>query len=320
MATEHVVFVRGGKTHESLPWMFFHFHPTQGVLPSAVKLSFFDYPNKKLQVWNNWRPKRSRAAPTSPNHEEELRHQVHVRQSDMTLDTSEKLPSVLALYEYIKKQPKGSIASLQVFSHGDYDGPILWNHSFENSDKNDLSKPRDAHDTEFRRRDFFGGNPLAGGEGRKFAEAFSPGNALVKIWGCTEDVKYRLLLRKMLRQRNDTAGKIRQIDMLDDYLDILDVIYALNLSRLLKVPVWSAPVGWGSNPWGELKYRGRFPPNIKTERWWVIPAFVSKYRQIYRSRLGAPLDATRFVGYSNGWMSTARSSLAADKAALLAGP
>lgn len=300
---DHVIFVRGGKTPDKLVWRNFHFDPSRDRQVGTVKLSYFDYPNKKLKIWNRWVPKHGKAPEGTPDSEEEIEPQIEVRLSDGSIDRGTKLPSCLAVYEYVKKQPASSVVSFQIFSHGDYDGPILWAHSFENVDKDDLTLPRDDHDTEFRRRDFHGGNPLSGAGGLFFADAFkSP--ALVKIWGCNEDSKYRVLLRSFLHTPKNRQEKRRTI--LESYLEILDRTFALDFGRLLHQPVWAAPVGWGTTPWGNEPYKGNFPPDLDKELWWRVPStFTRSYRELYTDVLRAPLDITRYVGFEAGWYDRA---------------
>lgn len=126
-----------------------------------------------------------------------------MRLVDGTLDDAgPDRASVLALYDWVKAQPKASIRSLQVFSHGWQGGPILWNSSEFDPAGNHLDPldklARDPHDTDFRIRDFFGTNPLAGAEGGKFADAFTS-DALIKLWGCVAPPGPRAALRQYTR-------------------------------------------------------------------------------------------------------------------------
>lgn len=308
MTTRQVIFVRGGKTSDIVVWRFFHFHPVTAVNVGIVKLVYFDYPEGKMKIWNSWTPKQGKAPTARPDMETDIAPAIHIRFADGSIDTSEKRPSALGVYDFIKKQAAGSVASLQIFSHGDYDGPIIWADSFENVDKSNFTLDRDPYDTEFRRRDFFGKNPLGGTEGTKFANAFAPG-ALVKIWGCTEDEKYRRLIRNYNNLSSNKENDAKRLVILENYLDILDVTYALLMARLLKQTVWAAPIGWGTNPWGDQPYKGSFPPNLTRELWWRVPAFVSSYRRFYTNLLGAKLDATHYVGFNQSWFISSRAKL-----------
>jgi hypothetical protein len=76
------------------------------------------------------------------------------------------------------------------------------------------------------------------------------------------------------------------------------------------VVVWAPPIGWGSRPdpqieHKELKYRGVWPPNWKTDAWWRIEAFDDDKQQVFRN-FGARIDPTRYVGYYPSWVANAR--------------
>ena len=312
MVDNQVIFVRGGKTQPMNVWRYFHFHPSRDVSIKSVKLVYFDFVDGTIKIWNKWSPNRGRAPQSPPDQTNEIKPKINIRFSDGSIDTGPKLPSVLSLYDYVKKQPKDSIWSFHIFSHGYYDGPIIWADSYELNNNPNLTLPRDAHDSEFRRRDFFGHNPLAGAEGKKFARAFAPG-AFVKIWGCNEDSTFRVALIRYLKEKNT----VRQNTILEGYLDAIQNTYALSLSRLLNEHVWAAPVGWGTNPYSDtLKYKGKFPPNLRRELWWRIPAFTPKFRRFYKRILNAQLDATHYIGYHQTWYQRSRNSLSSPASAV----
>lgn len=305
MSVSEIIFVRGGKTHEDTPWKFFHFHPTNNISVNGLQLTYFDYPNKEIKIWNRFeeskfRFKKNFKLPT-PTSVKNMSPLIETRDSDLNIDKSQKLPTVLMLYDYIKAAADDSVRSLQIFSHGDYDGPIIWNFVFEN-DK-DLNSNRDAHDTEFRKKDFFGSNPLAGSEGKKFKSKFTK-NSFIKIYGCNEDQKYRKKLITYYKSKDPKEkSTIEKI-----YKDEMKETYAYFLSRTTGLEVWGAPLGWGTNPWpgkGE-KYRGVFPPKIG-DNWWIVSKHFrnhrkEKYLDFYEKILNAPIDSGRYVGYSTKWL------------------
>src|SRR5262245_36998436 len=204
MATKWVVFVQGGKAKEaSYPWKFFHLHPHTEPKSEAVDLAFFDYPGGKLKIWKAHVLKRGKPPKEAPDSETELTPKVKIRLPDgNTDDGGPDRASVIALYDWVQAQPKGSIRSLQVFSHGWMGGPILWNSSEFDPDGNRLGPldglARDPNDTDFRLRDFVGSNPLAGAGGKEFAEAFVS-DAFIKLWGCVAPQEIRQQLRRYIR-------------------------------------------------------------------------------------------------------------------------
>jgi hypothetical protein len=293
-------------------WRFFHFDPIRDVKLGSVKLVYFDYPTGKIKTWNKWIPKRGHAPKQAPDKVEDISPKIHIRLYDGSVDNSELLPSVLGFYDYIKRQPKRSIVSTQIFSHGYYDGPIIWNPSYENVDESDFSQDRDPHDSEFRRRDFFGRNPLAGLEGVRFAQALST-NAFIKIWGCNKNDDYKTLIDTILKAKQDASGRIESRTSLENYINTLKATFALLLSQTIKQTVWAAPVGWSTRSYNinreSFKYAGQFPPNLRTELWWRVPTLTLKYRRFFTSTLGARLDSTCYLGYKNGWFQTIRANL-----------
>lgn len=337
MATRQVVFVRGGHTHEQFPWMFFHFDPFKDTSIGAVDLVYFDYPDGNMKIWKKWVPKRGTAPPSAaPDSATALTPTVQMRLSDGSLDSGDARPSVLAFYNWMKVQTKGSVAALHIFSHGYYEGPILWAPCFENSDKHDLTAARDPNDTEFRTRDFFGTNPLAGVEGRKFADVFENG-ALIKLWGCNEGRSdpdtgewiegygLRGMVKRYMAARRGAPGDATRAANLEPYLDAIDGSFQMTMSLKLGLPIWAGPLGWGSDPYEEdaitkskLRYTGKFPPKLGKDQWWrVSDYFRGNYRKFYDSTLKARIDATRYVEHRKLWFEDAKR---VATAALEAGP
>ena len=305
MPKKEIIFVRGGKINGNVPWKFFHFHPTKMIDMNGLQLTYFDYPESKLKVWDSFnsssfRYKNKFKLPV-PSRESNLSPLINPRQSDGTVDASESIPTVLSLYNYIKSRPDNSIKSLQIFSHGDYDGPIIWNYVYE-LDK-DLASARDIHDTEFRKKDFFGSNPLASSEGNKFRKKFTK-DAYVKIYGCNEDYKYRKKIISFFESKK-TSEKILIKKL---YLDEIKETYAFYLSKTLGLEVWGAPLGWGTTQYPDKgeKYMGVYPPK-KGHNWWIVSKHFrnykkNKYLSFYKIVLKAPIDSGRFIGYSTKWL------------------
>jgi hypothetical protein len=318
---KQVVFVQGGKKkEEAFPWMFFHFDPFTDVDPGTVDLVYFDYPAGKLKTWKNWNKKRGKAPAAAPDSEVELLPKVKLRLEDGTLDTGPDKPSVLAFYDFMQNQPKGSIVSLQIFSHGWMGGPIIWDTFEFGPAGEDISADdtldRDAHDTDFRIRDFFGKNPLAGAGGRKFAEAFAP-DALIKLWGCVAPEGIRSMVRNFVKAPKGSAGDATRKAHLKDYLDAVSASFAHIMARELKLSVWAAPLGWGSDPGtniptnrGNLKvrYSKTFPPDLKKDQWWRVSWFFrnqDRGASFYLDTLKARVDKVDFVEYKQAWFDDA---------------
>jgi hypothetical protein len=329
VATKTVVFVQGGKKHEeTYPWMFFHLDPHTEPPAEPVDLVFFDYPAGKLKVWKNHLLKRGKAPVTAPDSETELTPKVKIRLVHGTTDDAgPDRASVLALYEWVKKQPKSSIRSLQVFSHGWQGGPILWG-SFEfDTDGDQLNpldgKDRDPHDTDFRMRDFVGSNPLAGAEGKKFAEAFEP-DALIKLWGCVAPVGVRGQMQRFIHAPRGSRGDAARKAHLQNYLDSIGNSYPMEMAVRLDLAVWASPLGYGSEPGakvptnrGELKvkYRGVFPPDLKKDRWWRVSWFFRNQDRgvtFYQDVLKARIDKVDFVEHKKAWFEDAKRAATAS--------
>jgi hypothetical protein len=342
-----VLVLAGWGTDPAFPWMFFHLHPNIEPALESVNLAFFDYPAGKLKIWKNHILKRGKAPKQSPDLETELIPKVKLRlESGRIDDTGPERASVLALYEWVKKQPNRSVRSLQVFSHSETVGPILWN-SWERDSFGDQLDPwdgrvRDPHDTDFRIRDFEGVNPLAGAEGKKFADAFTA-DAFIKLWGCNAEEIPRSYLRSYVKdssKKGSRADKTRNQDPqldLRSYLHHIELSFPMRMAIRLNLAVWASPVGYGSffGPTVEtnrstdppcplpdaetkgakkrycypVKYRGEFPPDLRKDRWWRVSWFFrnqDKGADFFRNVLKARIDATDFVEYKKSWFDAAQ--------------
>lgn len=322
MPAKTVVFVQGGKADEAdYPWMFFHLDPHTEPAVGSVDLAFFDYPAGKLKIWKNHLLKRGKAPAQAPDLETELIPKVNIRLQSGSIDTGPGRASVIALYDWVKSQPKGSIRSLQVFSHGFIGGPIIWDSYEFDASGNEMDprdgRDRDANDTDFRIRDFVGNNPLAGAEGKKFADAFALG-AFIKLWGCVAPVGVRSPLRRYMRAPKGSRGDSTRKAALQSYLDSLEESFPMEMAVRLNLTVWASPLGYGSEPGvkvptncGELsvKYRGVFPPNLQKDRWWRVSWFFRNQDRgaaFYRNVLKAQIDAVDFVAYQTSWLDDAK--------------
>jgi hypothetical protein len=317
-----VVFVQGGrKNEEKYPWMFFHLDPLTEPTPEPVDLVFFDYPAGTLKIWKAHTLKRGKAPVESPV-ETQLTPKVKIRLADGTTDdTGPDRASVLSLYEWVKSQSKGSIRSLQVFSHGWQGGPIIWG-SYEFDPAGTRLEPldgldRDPNDTDFRIRDFAGSNPLAGAGGKKFAEAFAP-DAMIKLWGCVAPLGIRGQMQRYIRAPKGSRGDATRKAHLQDYLGAIERSYPMEMAVKLNLRVWAAPIGYGSDPGSRVpagrghlnvKYRGKFPPNLKKDRWWRVSWFFRNQDRgvrFYRDVLKAKIDAVDFVAHEKSWFEAAK--------------
>jgi len=323
--TKTVVFVQGSKKEEAkFPWMFFHLDPFKDPdPPEAVKLVFFDYSEGTRSTWNSIVLKRGKAPTAKPDDVSPIGHETNPRQVDGTVDMDQTVPSVLALYEWVKKQPKASIRSLQVFSHATSQGPILhntWEFGPDGIQLNimDVEEDRDFFDTDFRPRDFFGNNPLAGAEGEKFAAAFAS-NALIKLWGCFALETPRRLMREYFKAPRGSSGDAQRKAHLEDYLFWIEDSYAMLMANKLDLTVWASAPGYGSEPHDtvpisgkrklKVKYRGKFPPDLSKDRWWRVSWFFrnqDRGAEFYTRVLKTRVDKTDFVEYRKAWFEAVR--------------
>ena len=319
-AARTVVFVQGGKKNEvAYPWMFFHLDPLNDGKPETVDLVFFDFPDGTVKTWKNLLLKRGGAPTAAPDTEVELLPRVNMRNADGSLGPER--PPITLMYEWVKKQPKQSIRSLQVFSHGWMGGPIVWNSAEYDPAGNRLEpldkQDRDPNDTDFRIRDFFGSNPLAGAEGRKFADAFAS-DALIKLWGCVAPDGIRQQMQNYLKAPKGGKGDAARKAHLIDYLGSIGDSFPMIMAQQLDLAVWASPIGYGSEPGGEVptnrgkvkvKYTGKFPPDLKKDRWWRVSWFFRNQdggAKFYTDVLKARIDAVDFVEHKKSWFDDAR--------------
>lgn len=325
-----VVFVQGGKKKEAqYPWMFFHLDPFTEPKSEPVDLVFFDYPAGKRKIWRNHTLKRGKAPTETPDEEIDLTPKVKMRLVDGTTDDSgEDRASVLALYDFVKSQPKESISSLQIFSHGWQGGPILWG-SYEFDPAGNRLQPldgkdRDPNDTDFRLRDFVGSNPLAGADGTKFAEAFTS-DALIKLWGCVAPEGIRGQMQRYIAAPKGSRGDAARKAHLQDYLDSIGNSFPMEMAVRLDLAVWASPVGFGSEPGTDVptnrgknlsvKYRGKFPPDLNKDRWWRVSWFFRNQDRgvkFYEDVLKTRVDAVDFVEHKKGWFDDAKREATAS--------
>lgn len=336
MANKQVIFVQGGRKNEDVyPWMFFHFAPNTDADPGTVDLVYFDYPAGKRKTWKNWDKKRGKAPTAKPDTEVELEPKTRLRQHNGTLHPGPERASVLALYDYVKEQPKESVKSLQVFSHGVISGPIIWN-TWEfgpdgKSIATQLNADRDPHDTDFRIRDFHANNPLAGAELTKFKQAFTS-DAFIKLWGCQapEGVRAHILSHRDAPQ--GSKGDAVRKTALKLYLGLIEVSYPMQLAHELELPVWASPMGYGSNAGTVIptkydkqgnitrsftvKYnKGKFPPDLKKDQWWRVSWFFRNQDRgdlLYTDVLKAKVDATDYVEHNKSWFDDALKNATAS--------
>jgi len=329
-----VVFVQGGRANEaSHPWRFFHLHPTTEPAPESVDLVFFDYPAGQRKTWKNLLLKRGEPPPQAPDTVEDLTPKVKIRLlGGATDDSGPDRASVLALYDWVKLQPKASIQSLQVFSHGWQGGPILWgSYEYDEEGRRRLDpldgSERDPQDTDFRIRDFYGTNPLADAEGRKFADAFASG-AFIKLWGCVAPLEPRAMLRLYTQAPSGEKGDASRMAGLRGYLAGLANSYPMKMATQLNLSVWAAPLGYGTDPGSKVptnrasdppcspakptshcmtvKYKGKFPPNLNEDQWWRASWFFRNQdggARFYTDVLKAKIDAVDFVEHSGTWFT-----------------
>jgi hypothetical protein len=355
MAGTTLVFIHGSdKNQADTPWMFYHLHPSTYTTPvlsegKTFDLAYFDFYEGTLKTWKGWNATRGRKPPGGTPTSVDLAPKVKIRdQLGVEYAGEPEHPSVLALYDWVKKQPAGSIASIQIFSHAVVHQPVLFAASYEwgdNPDKKwDLTAERDPTDTEFRLRDFEGKNPLnnddpwstdASGELGKFKKALDP-DVFIKVWGCGEQTyshndggPIRKLVMDFLGAPSGKKGDPERNRLLLSYLDHVKEFFPYVLAARLDLPVWAGPVGWGSDPYevdgvfnkatfakDKYTYLGKFPPNLdKKELWWRISINFRSNKSIvgkfFKDALKAKLDPMGYVEYKKTWVTAATDAATA---------
>jgi hypothetical protein len=283
-----VIYVRGGKTTDPAPeeqvWQ--NAHP-RGKR-SNTKLTLFDYAEGKRKYWRNWNGDQ----PPS-----------------VAPDGTAGVSSVIDLYEYIKSlgdSSPGTLTELHFFTHADEKGPILIDTYDNSADPN----ARDANDKDPRIKDFSIGTVLGGPQATRFKKAFAP-SSLVKLWGCTHLEQYRQMIRRDYYQSKKSSARKAAKENYQRF--IRDATYQYALHRAIGIPVYAAPLGWGTNPhlpFGiqgqeaidkvpNARFRGKWPPS-KGDRWWRVSPFFrpDKGYAFFQKVLGAKMDILDYVGYT----------------------
>lgn len=276
-----VIYVRGEGNALERVWQ--NAHPRRKR--SGTTLHLFDYPDNAQRTWKRWDGKLPPAG--GP-------------------DTETSIKSILDLYAFVKGRPSADIRELHFFTHGWEVGPVLHN-TFE-----DASTPlnaRDPNDDDPRIKDFSIPAVLDGAEGRKFATAFAR-TALIKLWGCTHREDFRQMIKRDFYRAPSNADRQAITTRYKQF--IRDGTYQFALHKVTGVPVYAAPLGWGSNPYlpfgiqgpaaakVRAKYRGVFPP-AKGDQWWRVSQFFrpDRGRDFYVGELAATLDVLDYVAYTS---------------------
>jgi hypothetical protein len=354
VANQKVVFIHGSDPKQAeTPWMFYHLHPSAYSKPARTEgksfdLVYFDYEKGKRKDWTGWAAARGRTPPPG-GVEGDILPRANLRDASGTPYPGPlRVGTAVAFYEWVKRQPSGSISSIQIFSHATGFQPVLFPESYEWGDDGikqfDFTEPRDPNDSEFRMRDFEGNNPLAtngadpfdrgtGSEMQRFKRALAP-DVFIKIWGCGEQFMQpglgntlRKYLSDYLKVRNGKGADLKRAMLLLSYLNSLDDFFPYRLAERLDLPVWAGPMGWGTDPYEvdgkydpktyakeKYTYVGNFPPNLKKkEQWWRASMhFLGEPRytkDIFQKALKAKVDPVGYIEYRRSWVTAAVSRL-----------
>jgi hypothetical protein len=278
--TDIVIYVLGRDNEVDLAWE--NAHPRDPRSDTA--LAYFDYISEKRKIWKSWNG--------------DLPPKV-------AADSETPISSVLDLYDFIKDAPAFSVIELHFFTHGFEGGPVLYN---TYDDSTDPAK-RDPKDKDPRIKDFSIDDVLGPAERLRFVSSFAR-SALIKLWGCTHIEKHRQLIKRDFYNRKTTDEKKATIKTIIKNF-IRDDTYQYSLAKALGLPVYAAPLGWGSNPYlpfgiygskaNDKKPRTRkvWPPKVG-DRWWCVSQFFypDRGREFYRDELGATIDILDFVAYT----------------------
>jgi hypothetical protein len=280
--TDVVVYVLGERNKPERAWQ--NAHPRDKRTDTT--LEFFDYVAEKRKTWFKWigdlPPK---GAP------------------DNTVD----IGSVLDLYDFIKAAKRQSVIELHFFTHGWEGGPTLYN---TNDYELDQDK-RDPDDKDPRIKDFSINDVLGGTERAKFAGAFAS-SALVKLWGCNypEETNYRYMLLNEFYGRKATDDTKKAFKQRYQTF-IRQSTYQYHLAVATGLPIYAAPLGYGSNPYAPFgyygnaakkakkKWRGVYPPK-RGDQWWCVSPFFrpDRGREFYERELGCRVDILDYVAYT----------------------
>lgn len=273
-----MIYVRGARNAIERVWE--NAHP-RGARTNTT-LTLFDYADDKRRTWTAW--KGELPPKTAP-------------------DTETTVSSVLELYDYVKNLSAGTLVELHFFTHGFEGGPVLHN-TFDTSVDPDA---RDPDDDDPRIKDFKIASVLGGSNGARFKRAFAS-KALIKLWGCTHREDLRQKIKRGFYRARSSAAKKAVKKAYQEF--IRDGTYQFALHRATGLPVFAAPVGWGTNPFlpfgihgkkagtVKAKFRGRFPPR-KGDRWWRVSQWFQpdRGRAFYTKELKASLDLLDYVAY-----------------------
>jgi hypothetical protein len=289
-----VVFALGYGHKAEYVWNFFHFDPAvdSKIGGGPITAVLFDFGRNEVRTWNDWDGKRGRAPEGKPDVQALPTKEIRLLGGELSED---KASSIVSLYEWVKSQNRGSVASLQVFGHSIAEGPVVVN-SYELDPDSDLAEARDSNDMDGRLRDFYGSNPLGGIGGSQFAGAFSR-NAFIKLWGCSYVKDRRKAFKRAIK--GDEAS-------LRDYLISVQGTYAFELSKSIGLPVWAPPLGWGTNPHsGKRKYIATFPPASSEAKWWRVSDAFKKDEALryYKDTLRVPVDVLGYVKTEPVWVT-----------------
>jgi hypothetical protein len=263
------------------------------------------------RIWENVHPRGSRNLTALYVFDYEDNQRREFRRWDGALpprkapDNVSPISGVLDLYNFVKRRPARDVSELHFFCHGWEGGPILHN-DFE-ADSTPIDQ-RDPDDDDPRIKDFTIDTVLGGGEGKKLQEAFAR-TALVKIWGCThrEDFRQRIKQDFYKATRNQDRSAVKRT-----YKNFIrDGTYQFALARAIGIPVYAAPLGWGTNPYLPFgiqgsaadrmkgRVRGIFPPG-RGDQWWRVSQWFRPDRgyEFYTKELGATLDVLDYVAYT----------------------
>ena len=94
--------------------------------------------------------------------------------------------------------------------------------------------------------------------------------------------------------------------------------FPMIMAQELDLAVWASPIGYGSEPGGEVptnrgkvkvKYTGKFPPDLEKDRWWRVSWFFrnqDRGAKFYADVLKARIDAVDFVEHKKSWFDDAK--------------